>query len=45
MIPENYQYEWTPKSDSTLQEFLAKVRIKRLWLDALHGASTAQTAC
>ena len=26
IIPTGYQYEWTPKSDTTLQEFLAKVR-------------------
>lgn len=27
IIPPNYQYEWTPKSDMTVQEFVAKVRL------------------
>ncbi len=27
-IPESYTYKWTPKSATTLQEFLGKVRIE-----------------
>ena len=33
IIPADYQYEWSPKSDGTLKDFLGKVR------DPTHHAS------
>lgn len=37
LIPDNYTYQWTPKSGMTLQEFLGKVR------DVLGTLSCLQT--